>query len=86
MPRYFFDVRDGQQICDDVGVILTDLTAARRHALRYVSALISELDDSFWAAEEWQVDVRDESGMMLFSLMLVGVDAPAVGSYGEARH
>ena len=42
MPRFFFDVFDGQDLFDEEGVVCVDLAAAQREALRTAGIMLSE--------------------------------------------
>lgn len=83
MARYYFNLDDGTDYPDLDGTELPDLAAARQEALRFAGALVSNLGEDFWLGQEWALRVADENDLTLFSLMLVGYDAPAVQS--EAR-
>lgn len=78
MARYFFDVRDGEYIPDQVGTELPDLAAARVHAVVYSGELLMRNAEQFWRGEEWQLEVKDQQGLILFSLMFLATNAPAV--------
>lgn len=68
MPRFFFDVQDGAFIPDDEGIELADLRAARISAAELAGALLKDEAESFWHANGWRVDVKDEAGSVLFAL------------------
>ena len=71
MPRYHFNVHDGVEIPDDVGIDLPDLSSARREAMKYAGVLLDEAEDRESLGEEWRLDVTDDSGTVLFSLNFV---------------
>jgi len=78
MPRYFFNVRDGQSHPDPDGIELPDLQAAKHEAIRYAGHLLSDEADSFWEGEEWSMSATNESGLLLFQLTFFATKAPAV--------
>ncbi len=78
MPRYFFDVHDGEDLPDADGCILNDHEAARREAVRYAASLLNEVGERFWTGSDWLMNVKDESGLVLFTLHFVGIEAPSV--------
>jgi len=57
MPRFFFDLRDGEFIRDDVGVELPDIDHAMTEAKRMLAQLVKErsADPS---AEQLLIDIR----------------------------
>jgi hypothetical protein len=69
MPRYFFNVHDGQTILDREGTELADIAEARVDAVDLAGRSIHELGDKFWlTAEDWRLEVADETGKVLFTL------------------
>jgi len=78
VPRYFFHIHDGISLPDDEGTILNDLEAARLEAILLTSALLRENSKDFWNGHEWKLDVADEHGLTLFTLMFIALDAPVL--------
>jgi hypothetical protein len=78
MPLFHFHVEDGQSFKDDHGAELADTAAARAYALRYFGQMLEGAHCSVWEGNEVRMEVADEAGLILFSLYLVGVDAPAM--------
>jgi hypothetical protein len=78
MPRYHFNVRDGTAIPDDEGTVLADLKAARHAAIQLAGALLRDNPEGFWTGEDWQMDVTNDVGLILFSLHFMATDAPSV--------
>jgi hypothetical protein len=68
MPRYFFDIVDGQAFPDTEGTDLPDLAAARIEAVRLSAEVLKEMPERFWMSEEWTMTVRDQLGHPLFKL------------------
>jgi hypothetical protein len=61
MPRYYFDVREGEKLtCDEEGEQLSDVSAAEREAVLCAAHLAKELLTS--ASLHLAVEVRDERG------------------------
>ncbi len=71
MPRYFFDVHDGEFFPDTVGTELPKPDDARIHAVRYAGQLLTAGESRFWQGQEWVIDVRDHAGALLFTLAFV---------------
>lgn len=78
MARYFFDLRDGEFIPDPVGTELTTVDDARNEAARRMAGLLQADPGKFWGGEEWHMEVKNKDGLILFSLCVVGHDAPAM--------
>jgi hypothetical protein len=78
VPRFHFDVYDGTQHIDSEGEELPDLSAVRTYAIRYFRDMLHDDLEAFWNGEEWRMDVADETGLRLFSLHFVGINAPAL--------
>jgi hypothetical protein len=74
MPRYYFDIRrDGVIEQDPEGRQLPDFTAARAEAVVAAVVLVADADPA--EIPDFQIEVRDESGKVLF-----GVQRPPFGS------
>ena len=78
MPRYFFDVTDGSYVHDAVGTELAGLADARLEAVILSGNLLRDNPAAFWRAEDWQIDVKDEDGLVLFTLSFTVTEAPVV--------
>ena len=57
---------------------LPSLAVAKCEAVRYAGRLICEQANSFWDKGDFTMSVTDETGLILFSLVLSGVDAPII--------
>jgi hypothetical protein len=57
---------------------LPNLAAAKCEAVRYAGRLICEQANTFWDKGDFAMSVTDETGLILFSLVLSGVDAPVI--------
>lgn len=57
---------------------LSSVREAQVQAIRTLGELLSEDGSQFWAAEEVTMTVSDETGLLLFSLDLSAVKAPAL--------
>lgn len=75
MPRYFFHVAGTD--ADVEGVELKHLAAAKCDAVRTAAQLICDSPGAFWDTGDFTMTISDESGLTLFSLMVVGVDSAA---------
>jgi hypothetical protein len=80
MPQYFFHIEDGLTGRDDEGTELEDLAVAKCEAVKLAGQMICDSAGEFWGKEEWRMTVSDASGLTLFSLHFVGIEAPAAGA------
>lgn len=74
MPRYFFHVLDGCDYRDLQGTELADLNVARREAVRFAGALLTDEPDNFWGTDTWRMRVTDDYGFTLFELTFSATD------------
>jgi len=71
MPRYFFNLNDGQKIVPDLeGTELADEDAARVHAAQVVRELARNREQT---TESWRLAVCDVHGSMYFELSFASV-------------
>ena len=82
MPRYFFDIRDGTDIPDDVGTELRDLDAARAAAVTFAGEQLRDVSGKFWHGHDWKIEVRDETRQILFTLVFSAIEPAPVGPSG----
>ena len=62
MPRYYFDIHDGQRFArDEEGSDCADAEAARQEAIRTLPSIAREMPLDSGKVEMW-VKVRSESG------------------------
>ena len=81
MPRYFFHV-DGST-SDTVGVELDSFAVAKCEAVKVAGQLICENASVFWDTHDFTMNVADDAGLTLFSLMFVGIEAAAAALYSS---
>jgi hypothetical protein len=79
MAIYYFHIQDGaDSIQDKFGVDLPDLRAARTEATILAGELLRDRPDAFWGARAWTMCVEDENALMLFSIHVAAIAAPAM--------
>lgn len=79
MPRYFFNEMGGTYKKDDDGLEFASLADARLEAVRYLGEVLRDQPDVVWAGEDFRVEVTDANEFVMFTAMVVGIDAPAGG-------
>ena len=72
MPRYFFNVKDGQNLPDDQGTVLASPDAARVMAVLTSGEMLKGRAESFWTDPDWQMHVTDEQGATVCHLRFGG--------------
>lgn len=77
MPRYFFDLRDGEFVPDRIGAPLRDVEAARVYAVMLIAGLLRDNPRRFWTGDAWSVEVRTEDGVTLFTLAFLATEGSA---------
>lgn len=77
--RYFFNEFDGSYKADDAGLELPSMDDARLEAVRYAGEVLRDHPILIWKGEDFRVEVTDENQLVLFTVLVVGIDAPAGG-------
>ena len=77
MPRYFFNRSDGYFERDVEGTELKDVHAARIEAVTFAGASLKDDPAKVWTGQDFRVEVTDESGLILFTVIVLGIDSPA---------
>ena len=67
MPRFFFNIHDGQDLLDSEGTELPDLAAVRREAIQTSARVLKDSAD-YWDGTEWRMVVKDEAGQLVLRL------------------
>jgi hypothetical protein len=76
MPQFHFDVTDGTFTPDLTGLELPDIPAARAHAIERMTELLASHTEAFWLGQEWLIEVRDDCGLVLFTLAFRATESP----------
>ena len=86
MPRYHFNTHNGHAVIDKEGVVLADLNAARRRAIRLSAAVIASDFAQLDVGEDWRMDVTDDQGRLRLQLHFTVLEfrEPAVLEQGVA--
>jgi hypothetical protein len=77
MSRYFFHIADGPREVDREGVEIPSLGAARIQAVVFAGERLKDEPEAAWNGRDWRVEATDEAGSLLFTVIVVAVDAPA---------
>ncbi len=77
---YFFNLAGAVYDPDVEGVELASLGEARVRAAKYASDVLLERPDVVWTGEELRIEVTDARQLVLFTLIIMGVDAPVLSA------
>ena len=75
--QFFINLAGGVYDPDSEGVGLPTISDARIEAVRFAGELLKDRPQLVWMGEEVRVEVTDENQLMLFTVIMAGVDAPA---------
>lgn len=77
MPSYCFRIGDdaGHDCAD-----YDDIAAAKCAAIEIAGTMVCDESETFWDQREWTMTVSTPAGLTLFQILIVGIDAPALGS------
>lgn len=81
MPKFYFHTDDHQ---DGDGTDLASLSTAKCEAVKLAAGIICDDADRFWDDASWNMTVTDGTGLTLFQLHMVGVDAPTIQKVARA--
>jgi hypothetical protein len=73
-----FHIDDHLTAQDDVGVELESLAAAKCEGVKLAGQHICDASGTFWDTGEWSLTASDESGLTLFTLHFLGMEAPVL--------
>ena len=79
MARYFFDLHDGEDIPDQEGSEFPTLEDARHHAVIVIARLLMKDPGKFWAGDAWTLEVKDDLGVVLFSVVFSATQSLVAG-------
>lgn len=76
MPRYHFHSADGSRDPDPEGTELPDDAAAQLAAVQFAGEVLRDDPDKLWQAGQWRVEVTDDAGVLLWTVITLAIDAP----------
>jgi hypothetical protein len=77
MPFYHFEVRTPSHVMITEGAEFPDSVAARVEAAKRVGALLHEHAGQLWIDQDWQMDVTDADGLILYAIQVSAMRAAA---------
>lgn len=73
MPSYNINIRTESHIADTLKVEKDDHTDLRLEMARFVGELLRDHADLIWQDQDWQIDVSDDAGLVLYALNISAV-------------
>ena len=77
MARYHFQVRTESHVALAETAEFPNATAARIEAARRIGILLYDHAHQIWVDEDWQMDVTDEKGLILFTISISAMESAA---------
>jgi hypothetical protein len=74
---FFFNQLNGKLKPDDEGTECATVNDARIEAVRYASEVMREHPTLIWTGQDFRIEVTNAEKLLLFTVVVVGVDAPA---------
>lgn len=82
MERYFFHSNHPSErsVQDDEGLLYASIHEAKCQAVIYAGQLLADTAEHFWDMGDFELTVTDDKGLILFTMRVVGTEAPAIRS------
>jgi hypothetical protein len=80
MASFHFVVRTDTHVLSSGSVDLSSLEAARVAASTRIGDLLKTHAEAIWVDKEWQMDVTDAAGLILFVINVSAMKSAATGS------
>jgi hypothetical protein len=78
--RFYFHLAGAVHNPDNEGVELASISEARTMAVQSAAELIRDRPQVVWAGEEVRLEVTDSNQLLLFTVIVFGVDAAAAAN------
>jgi phage terminase large subunit-like protein len=75
--RFYFNLAGAVHDADNEGMEFSTLSEARIEAARFAGELLHERPELVWAGDELRVEITNEHQIMMCTVIVLGVDAPA---------
>jgi hypothetical protein len=76
LPFYHFEVRTQTHVMLTEGADFPDNSAARVEAAKRIGELLHDHAGQLWADQDWQMDITDETGLILYVINISAVQSP----------
>jgi hypothetical protein len=80
MPRFFFHTNHPAErdVQDDEGMEFASIHVAKCEAVAYAGRLLADSAEHFWDTGDFDLTVTDDKGLILFTMRVIGIQAPAI--------
>jgi hypothetical protein len=79
MPTYHINIRTESHIAETLTIERDDHDALRIEMAQFVGQTLKDHAGQIWLDQEWQIDVSDARGLILYVLHISAFKAPAAG-------
>jgi hypothetical protein len=80
VARFFFHTNHPAELSvqDDEGLEFPGIHEAKCAAVKYAGQLLADVGEHFWDSADFDLTVTDRNGLILFSMRVIGIEAPAL--------
>jgi len=80
VPRFFFHTNHPTELSvqDDEGLEFRNVHEAKCAAVKYAGQLLADVAEHFWDTADFDLTATDANGLILFTMRVVGTEAPAI--------
>ena len=75
--QFFFNQLQGEVKLRDEGLEFATVIEARIEAVRYAAEVMRDDPKVIWTGQDFRIEVTNADKLVLFTVVIVGVDAPA---------
>jgi hypothetical protein len=86
LPFFRFEVRTPTHVMASDGGEFANSDAARVEAARRIGDLLRKHAGEIWTDEDWQMDITDESGLILYVITVNVTQSPATAQTNRPTH
>lgn len=79
MAQYFLHTEGALRQSDGEGTEMSNHGSVRKHAIVYAGQVMHGEPNVLWDGNDFNVQVTDEAGLLLFTLIAYVANAPAAG-------
>ena len=83
MPSYSIGLRTESHLHETLTVERDDLEALRVELARFVGELLRDHAGKIWEDQDWQVDLTDENGLILYVMQISAQATPATRQFSR---
>ena len=84
MARYFFNTVGSDLTRDTTGEEFATVREARIEAVRFAADVLRDNPSIIWEGHDFRVEVTDGKDLMLFTVIILGTDSPALAEHNLA--